>query len=1158
MLRSTPPGNWRKRREEEEGIHEENEPAVQPEEGEDSVSSAAAGAETEFDMQSGGSESAASPFCAPSLFDERSEGEQRGDNVESREAAEGAHSPHPEPCGGSESSMSSFDVLSSNVEEDDSDDDEDEDDPVGVFLDTRSGVSSLTCAGLASLTGASTSSAALCERDDCSPVRPPELPTTPGRLFLPPQARSSSCGNPAFSPSAEAERSGEGDAHSAGRGGVAGVEGGRLGAGEGLREPDASAAVSPLTAVPRGLAGEGQKQNGQAAVCMSSLAAGGDSPILQRGALCECSGAAGGIGGRDESSRVEEDREAGASLACAGFPSLFAERTAHAWGGGAGASQQGEELLPEAERKPDNEAGLSFESGAAERHREAREREAAAASPRVSGQLGENRLQQGDATGAQSDVAEAQPATGGDAVVERSGSGLEGEMWTEVERKSEFACFGDPKSELSGDDRPSSFGDSALNSRQSCLQDARVDAKVQQLQRTVNTLKDSTEGELLRLREKSEELEALVYALVSSSSPCSLPPCPSPASFETAVSSRFVGRPATSCDSWQVGEPFRGLAGAVECRAFGGVRLASLPFLSAAETRKPSPDCRHLPSEGTEARLPAPPRFGLQAPRGVPGDAFLDEAPREKLGAPRSFFSQASALFAIEGSSAWVDAQQYATAVPSNIILAASEAPEGAETPTAREGGEKKKMKKRGFDDVVGRRVSPSISAFSGRLQETAAFGLAAHGDRPTQHSSGRERESRRGGVGANDGAAPTAARASAGVPFLSMHPTDSRLPAALAAETSAEAQKPKKTLASVVTFFQSRAKQSGVCTLSAAASAAQTTPWVEKLREVGERLVFEAKREAQENQAMGQEDGDVTETEEDECEREERRTASFWDEPETRSPDGVAAETVSEDEEDYAFVVGDACDAWEADAPQREAGEDLGGDAQDAEDAQQPEDEKKAAEGADAVSGAQEMHRRKNVMHIKSFFAGTGFFGGSQGGRGAGREEGADPEFASTQEEDEEDGELSEDEETYRSPASQSVPPPWLADLLPFLNPLSYPVRLLARVLGLNINGSFDRWRTEVQRQSLRGTAVLGVLDATVCVGLVVGLVCLSLFVGRVLFKTMYVHVHAIEEEKVPHYFEGFTYKFWGKKPIYFSDVQGRDAAWVAQRVNWYRPHGY
>lgn len=93
------------------------------------------------------------------------------------------------------------------------------------------------------------------------------------------------------------------------------------------------------------------------------------------------------------------------------------------------------------------------------------------------------------------------------------------------------------------------------------------------------------------------------------------------------------------------------------------------------------------------------------------------------------------------------------------------------------------------------------------------------------------------------------------------------------------------------------------------------------------------------------------------------------------------------------------------------------------------------------------------------------------------------------------------------------------------------------------------------MQSQSVRGAVVLGVLDATVCVGLVVGLVYLSLFVSRVLFKTVYVHVHSIEDEKVQHYFEGLTYKFWGKKPMYFSDAQeSTDGRWVAQRVNWYR----
>ncbi|PHJ23857.1 transmembrane protein [Cystoisospora suis] len=159
-----------------------------------------------------------------------------------------------------------------------------------------------------------------------------------------------------------------------------------------------------------------------------------------------------------------------------------------------------------------------------------------------------------------------------------------------------------------------------------------------------------------------------------------------------------------------------------------------------------------------------------------------------------------------------------------------------------------------------------------------------------------------------------------------------------------------------------------------------------------------------------------------------------------------------------------------------------------------------------------------------------------------------------------ESDIETSEDEESPGDPQGDGSDrtfrtPSWFSDAWPFLRPLCYPVRALARLLGLNVNGAFDRWRGEVQSQSVRGAVVLGVLDATVCVGLVVGLVYLSLFVSRVLFKTVYVHVHSIENEKVQHYFEGLTYKFWGKKPMYFSDAQeSADGRWVAQRVNWYR----
>lgn len=104
-------------------------------------------------------------------------------------------------------------------------------------------------------------------------------------------------------------------------------------------------------------------------------------------------------------------------------------------------------------------------------------------------------------------------------------------------------------------------------------------------------------------------------------------------------------------------------------------------------------------------------------------------------------------------------------------------------------------------------------------------------------------------------------------------------------------------------------------------------------------------------------------------------------------------------------------------------------------------------------------------------------------------------------------------------------------------LRVVGLPLRCVVQVLGLNVSGAFDRWREEIRQRSLRGFLTLCFLDGVVCAAAVWGVCHLAVFASRAAFRAAYLHVHSIDAERASHYFDGVTYRFWGKRPLYFTD---------------------
>nr|CCA30172.1 hypothetical protein, conserved [Neospora caninum Liverpool]CEL71287.1 TPA: hypothetical protein, conserved [Neospora caninum Liverpool] len=696
----------------------------------------------------------------------------------------------------------------------------------------------------------------------------------------------------------------------------------------------------------------------------------------------------------------------------------------------------------------------------------------------------------------------------------------EGDTWMEVENRTGFTVLGDFKTFVTEDEKSPNSRVPTLSSLPGSHLNTPVEEKVQRLQRVIEALRDETEGKLIRLRERSEKLEALLYTLVPSVS--GLPPPLFFSSYETSVSFPFGRPPAAPGDASarHAETPHDPLTSRIESRSFYEVKMPSFPA-------SPSPaGMRTQSSAGYGDNRNAKLEESVFLPTLGAGESHGSaevQTGKPTAAEPLSF---TSAPFCGESSCSWVDAltlQSASSFVSQNNLRTMK---------TIETGASERVTKKRVLSDVEG-------CGSSSRSSEVF------EGDSYTPPC---ERGPPRGKYGGRLVGGPEADRATEFGSAFSHAGAHAEEHKASLIDAERGARKPRRPVASVMAFFQGRGSHSGVSTLeSASACRPRAAPWVTKLREVGARLVFEATNEKREGQAMYTEDGDVTNTENEIDGETAQRVGKETATQRTERTSFRATHAVNDDEhEGYAYLDGEEGEGWTSERS----------DGRCATLQTEGKAEQIVAEDADSV-------KMSKTRRAKSLFTDGLAMCRRQEWEGKWGEE----HFELTEEEDEEEEENSADEHpcSCSSTAAASSPPlssprtASLADFLPFLNPLSYPVRFLARVLGLNVDGSFDRWRVEIQRGSVRGTVVLGVLDATVCVGLVMGLVYLSFFVSRMVFKTMYVHVHAIEEEKVPHYFEGLTYKFWGKKPIYFSDVPAdRESGWIAQRVNWYRPHGY
>nr|PIM00080.1 putative transmembrane protein [Toxoplasma gondii COUG] len=710
-------------------------------------------------------------------------------------------------------------------------------------------------------------------------------------------------------------------------------------------------------------------------------------------------------------------------------------------------------------------------------------------------------------------------AANGNTIEEEDGRDDEGDVWMELGNRTGFSDMGESKSIFTEDEKKGLSRNPMLSDVPASQHDAPVEKKVQRLQRVIDELREETEGKLTCLREKSEKLEALLYALVPSVSRVYPPYVVS--SFESSTTFPFRLSPAALIDpsATRVEPEPHHETNCVQCRSFDEMKMPSFAS-SASPIEMRTRSLASNESTGNERRetsvLPGPGTIdqhddAAKVERGKPSDAgqFSFKSAPSECG---------------ESSYSWRDALKVPSS-PSSFfqkdhrqILNTNEADAADRT-----------TKKGGLSDVEICGSHVSSEALEGRACS------------PRCETDPQRGKALRDLGGVRDGG--RAATSGNVFSFAGSH-VEGNMTSLI--EADQEIREARQPVASVLAFFNGPRGHSDVYTHECGSGGRHTdAPWVTKLRKVGARLVLEATSEKRESQAMLQEDGDVTETEESESEEE--------------MPDGVEmdpaaprgervifsaanAESVEEDE-GYAFLEDAEGEEWtrarykglcatmhaEWEPQQRDQADAVDEKTPDAREAQFPLTEKRFVY----------RYQERNAK-------------------------GDEKQFELT--EDGKEGNAFDDNcscSPAASVSSSSPPSPravsWLADFLPFLNPLSYPVRFLARVLGLNVDGSFDRWRLEIQRGSVRGTVVLGVIDATVCVGLVMGLVYFSFFVSRMVFKTVYVHVHAIEEEKVPHYFEGLTYKFWGKKPIYFSDVPGeRESGWITQRVNWYRPHGY
>ncbi|KEP65250.1 UNVERIFIED_CONTAM: hypothetical protein HHA_213610 [Hammondia hammondi] len=704
---------------------------------------------------------------------------------------------------------------------------------------------------------------------------------------------------------------------------------------------------------------------------------------------------------------------------------------------------------------------------------------------------------------------------------EEDGRDDEGDIWMELGNRTGFSDMVESKSIFTEDEKMGVSRTPILSDVPAAQHDTPVEKTVQRLQRVIDELREETEGKLKCLREKSEKLEALLYALVPSVSRGFPPSVVS--SFERSASFPFRLSPAALIDpsATRVEPESRHATNCVECRSFYEVKMPSFAasaspiemqtrsFASYASTGNERRETSVLPGSGAVVQH----GDAAKVERGKPSDAGQ--------------FSFKSAPSVCEESSySWRDVLKLPSS-PSSF----SQRDRLQTVNTTEADASDRTTKKRGLSDVE--RCGSHVSS---EAPEGRACTPCCETDSQRGKALGDLGCVREGGQAATSGHVFSCAGSHVEGKMASLIEADKDI---------REARRP---VASVLAFFHGPRGHSDVYTLeSGSGGCHKDAPWVTKLREVGARLVLEATSEKRESQAMLQEDGDVTETEESESEEEipdevEMDPAALRGERVRFT--AAIADSVEDEDEGYAFLADAEGAEW---TRERSKGQYT---------TMQAEREDKQREQADSVDEKTPDTREAQFLLTEKRFVYRYEEGDTKGD---------EKQFELT--ENEKEGNAFDEDPCSCSPAasvsSSSPASPravsWLADVLPFLNPLSYPVRFLARVLGLNVDGSFDRWRLEIQRGSVRGTVVLGVIDATVCVGLVMGLVYFSFFVSRMVFKTMYVHAHAIEEEKVPHYFEGLTYKFWGKKPIYFSDVPGeRESGWITQRVNWYRPHGY